>query len=473
MGVLCRKKVFVAMLLIVLIAGLHGQWAEIIEDFIPNDCVPFAVKQGSDGNLYMTMLDYSNPPQITIAFCITDLHGQVLNYYSATQDEMNEMGAEYYDIPRPAFTLDPDNTIRFPYKKTIQISEYEYEAFFCWAFYNQATGLTFQQGQGTFLDIDGIENLIQINTDRWLVVKRDTYEPCMFLIDSEGSDLWHGFVVPHFNRNQYVQKLDDSSFIINTNDGNFQMRTTIKNFNGYGLWQQVTELPVSIYGFEVNVYKYLDNGSALIMYYSGLDSLTYTFLYNDYSLTEFFPPTNISFWGYNNSCCDEYGLLFGCVERYSKYNTQGNLLWQYTLPDSFRCGDYRSQLVHIPEDSCYVTIGYKTDYTPYLLRLHYGSVSNSDGVEPVTDVGMRVYPNPFGSSINLEIKAREAGQAEVIVCNIKGQLVRSLGLRNVKSGINLLSWDGKDSSDSDTVRGLYFIKVKTSNQILIRKCLKI
>ncbi len=478
MGVLCNKGVLVAILFVLLIVCLNGQWAEIIEDFLPDNCYIWGVKQGSDGNLYMAMHVYNNPQQTTIAFCIMDLYGQVIDYYAATQDEMNEMGAGYYSIPTPIFTLEPDNTIRFIYIKTVEVAGNNYVSYFSWAFYNQLTGLSFRQYQETIINIDGIRNLIQINSDRWLVVKAQSYEPAMYLIDSEGTNLGHSFVVYGFNGNQYVQKLDESSYIKNTNDGNFQMRTTVVDINGYGSWQQVTDLPVSIHGYEVTVYKYLDNGSALIMYYSGQDSLTYTLLYNNYSLTEFFPPMHLPFYGTRNSCCDEFGLLFSTsYDRYSKYNTQGDLLWQYSLPDSFKCGEYRNQLVHMPEDSCYVSIGMRyrsnNQYTPYLLRLHYGTVSNSDYCEPVSNISIKAFPNPFETSINLDISARETGKAEVQVFNIKGQLVKSYGLFDVKSGSNRLSWDGKGFSGKDAVKGLYFFKVKTNRQVLVKKCLKL
>jgi hypothetical protein len=476
MGVLCKKHVLAVMLTALLIACLQGQWAEIIEDFIPNDCVPYAVKQGSDGNLYMTMLDYSNPQQITIAFCIMNLHGQVLNYYAATQDEMNEMGYPFYQIPTPAFTLNMDNSIRFVYEKLVQVSEYQYESHLNWAIYSQFTGLTFQQGPVMPYycnDLTWVTNLIQINSNRWIIEKH--YGPNAILVNSFGDVLWNYSVYFPNNRSRWIQRLSDTHYIMNIQNG-WQMNTSIWDDNGNLQYQYNTDIPINENYFSSSLFEYQD-GSALVMYYTPQDSIIHMNLYQNNLLTDLFQTQQISVNGNNHSCCDEYGLLFSGSSKYNLFNTLGDLIWEYTLPDSFRCGNYRSQLVHIPEDSCYITIGsrYRGNdvSTPYLLRLHYGTVSNADYTDPVSKIAVNIFPNPFSSGTNLEINTRANCQAEVLVYNTKGQLVRSLGSLIVKSGINQLSWDGKDFYGNDTVRGLYFIKVKTNRQVLVKKCLKL
>lgn len=71
------------------------------------------------------------------------------------------------------------------------------------------------------------------------------------------------------------------------------------------------------------------------------------------------------------------------------------------------------------------------------------------------------YPNPFRESTSITVKLQEARDADIMIFNIKGQLVTKLDLPAKSAGEYVIDWDGRDSSGARCAAGVYLYKVKS------------
>ncbi len=83
------------------------------------------------------------------------------------------------------------------------------------------------------------------------------------------------------------------------------------------------------------------------------------------------------------------------------------------------------------------------------------------------------YPNPFNptTSIRFEVKDNISGPAFIKIYNIKGQLIRVLGIRVNGKGNYEIVWDGCDQAGKKMATGVYFYTLSLKNNILSGKML--
>ena len=87
-------------------------------------------------------------------------------------------------------------------------------------------------------------------------------------------------------------------------------------------------------------------------------------------------------------------------------------------------------------------------------------------VHPLLSSTARAVPNPFNpqTSIRFEVGGEDAVSAEVLIYNIKGQLVRQLLRGAVNPGPQSLTWDGRDDSGRALATGVYLARVRLDGQ---------
>lgn len=83
------------------------------------------------------------------------------------------------------------------------------------------------------------------------------------------------------------------------------------------------------------------------------------------------------------------------------------------------------------------------------------------------------YPNPFNPSTTIEYNLPEAGDVEIRIFNMNGQLVRSFSANDLSAGINKIVWDGKNEMGATVASGLYVCKVKFENLVVSKKMILI
>ena len=78
------------------------------------------------------------------------------------------------------------------------------------------------------------------------------------------------------------------------------------------------------------------------------------------------------------------------------------------------------------------------------------------------------YPNPFNPSTSISLSISDAGNVNVSVYNLKGQMVSALAEGYMNAGNYTFNWDA-----SDQVSGMYLIKAETGGNVSIQKLLLI
>jgi hypothetical protein len=86
-----------------------------------------------------------------------------------------------------------------------------------------------------------------------------------------------------------------------------------------------------------------------------------------------------------------------------------------------------------------------------------------------TKLELSNYPNPFNPSTTIAFSVPEAGKVRLTVYNIRGQRVRSLIDDNMMRGFHKVIWDGKDNGKHSVSSGLYFVRIDTGNNTVIKK----
>ena len=89
---------------------------------------------------------------------------------------------------------------------------------------------------------------------------------------------------------------------------------------------------------------------------------------------------------------------------------------------------------------------------------------------PADFTEIKAYPNPFNSTVQLEIILKGGDDVDVSIYDLTGRLVKSLYSSSSSSGEVLnLTWDGVDEDGFSISSGIYFVSVKGENVSLTKK----
>lgn len=104
------------------------------------------------------------------------------------------------------------------------------------------------------------------------------------------------------------------------------------------------------------------------------------------------------------------------------------------------------------------------------------TVSNEDqNITPLAGfVISNVYPNPFSSQINMQLRGIKVNKPlKAVLFNIKGQKIKTLFSGTAKSAEQNLTWDGRDDAGNQTANSIYFIKVEQGSRFVTQKIIKL
>jgi len=79
------------------------------------------------------------------------------------------------------------------------------------------------------------------------------------------------------------------------------------------------------------------------------------------------------------------------------------------------------------------------------------------------------FPNPFNPQTNISFNLVKDERVVVDIYNIKGQKIKNLIHGMAKSGVNTVVWNGRDNDNKPVTSGIYFVKLKTESQNIVRK----
>jgi hypothetical protein len=106
-----------------------------------------------------------------------------------------------------------------------------------------------------------------------------------------------------------------------------------------------------------------------------------------------------------------------------------------------------------------------------MLVLFFKSIITIDNEVNFIDK-IKVYPNPFINSTNISFTARQGQVREIGVYNLKGQLVRTLELRDSDLGFSA-EWDGRDEDGNEVCNGVYFYSLEFEDTAIVKKLVKV
>lgn len=80
-----------------------------------------------------------------------------------------------------------------------------------------------------------------------------------------------------------------------------------------------------------------------------------------------------------------------------------------------------------------------------------------------------IYPNPLksGSTLSIEYQLKNNVSAEMIIFNIKGQMVQKF--TNLTKGSHSIVWNGKNDLNQNCPSGIYFCQIKSNNKSIAKK----
>ncbi len=83
------------------------------------------------------------------------------------------------------------------------------------------------------------------------------------------------------------------------------------------------------------------------------------------------------------------------------------------------------------------------------------------------------YPNPFNPETNIKFEISKAQDVEIDIYNIKGQRVKTLKQNFANAGTHVINWKGQDNQGHSVSSGVYFYKMKNSQNQTIKKMILI
>ena len=72
------------------------------------------------------------------------------------------------------------------------------------------------------------------------------------------------------------------------------------------------------------------------------------------------------------------------------------------------------------------------------------------------------YPNPFNPETTIGFSLKEAGQVELTVYNMQGQLVRTIVNKHTLAGSHVVKWDGRNDQGLQMPSGAYVYKIRVN-----------
>lgn len=106
-----------------------------------------------------------------------------------------------------------------------------------------------------------------------------------------------------------------------------------------------------------------------------------------------------------------------------------------------------------------------------------GTVGIEDGRKFVNTINafklLQNYPNPFNPSTTIEYQIPEAGDVEVNIYNVSGQVVKTIESNFKTEGTHKVTWDSKNANGQNVASGIYIAQVKYQNALLVKKLMLI
>lgn len=82
---------------------------------------------------------------------------------------------------------------------------------------------------------------------------------------------------------------------------------------------------------------------------------------------------------------------------------------------------------------------------------------------------LKNYPNPFSENTTIEFDISGVSSVEIMIYDMKGNMIYSARKDNCSEGINTMSWDRRDNNGKIVSEGIYLIEARTARYSLYKK----
>ena len=128
-------------------------------------------------------------------------------------------------------------------------------------------------------------------------------------------------------------------------------------------------------------------------------------------------------------------------------------------------GNHTTVVIVVPGDEELFTYSGKFEIVDIMV------VNGSDEIDVVKPAVFNLgaaYPNPFNPTTNISLDISDAGNVNVSVYNLMGQMVSTLSEGYMNAGNYTLNWNA-----SDQVSGMYLVRAETAGHVSTQKLLLI
>ena len=165
----------------------------------------------------------------------------------------------------------------------------------------------------------------------------------------------------------------------------------------------------------------------------------------------------------------------------AKIDSNGN--WQWTINAGGSSADFGFGISIDVNGNSYITGSFggiatfggttitSSGFTDIFVAKLNSTLSAENEISP-TEIQLSNYPNPFNPSTKIHYSIKEKSNVRIDVCNIKGQLVKSLINGQQGAGDHSVIWNSKDDNGNKVSSGIYFYKLNVNGEEkAVRKCI--
>ncbi|MBN1948508.1 MAG: T9SS type A sorting domain-containing protein [Candidatus Cloacimonetes bacterium] len=129
-----------------------------------------------------------------------------------------------------------------------------------------------------------------------------------------------------------------------------------------------------------------------------------------------------------------------------------------------------TDLVHGQEYTAGVSAVYDDAEESSIVQLTFTYTGTGAGDDLVLRTELKGnYPNPFNPDTKIVFSLKEDGYTDLVIYNLRGQIVRNLFAGEQKAGYHELTWDGRDNNRNPVTSGVYFYKLQSGTYNSTRK----
>jgi hypothetical protein len=190
-------------------------------------------------------------------------------------------------------------------------------------------------------------------------------------------------------------------------------------------------------------------------------------------------------WGYSVwQTIDEEYIIAGTIDidiealhgiYLIRMNPEGDTLWSKIISETSHSINYRGYSVQQTEDEGYIIAGYTNSHSAggndvYLMKIK----PEVSGIEESTRIEDSYvsppYPNPFTDKTSFSYELpNQTRLVNISIYNVLGQEISKLYYGKKATGIHTITWDGTDTSGKTVPSGIYFLKLKIGEKMVLKR----